>query len=81
MRLEQREIFNNIDSRIQLHLARRARGIVPPATASTAQGEVAVIAKVSDLTSWLSRSEVFAGANLGSTPDGTHIVTARVPLD
>jgi subtilisin family serine protease len=81
MRLEQREIFNNIDPRIQLYLARRARGIVPPATSSTARGEVAVIAKVSDLTSWLSRSEVFPGANLGTTPDGANIVTARVPLD
>jgi subtilisin family serine protease len=81
MRLEQREIFTDIDPRIQLYLNRRARGLVPPATASTAQGEVAVIAKVSNLTSWLSRSEVFAGANLGTTPDGTHIVTARVPLD
>lgn len=81
MRLEQREIFNDIDPRMQLYLARRARGIVPPATASTAEGEVAVIAKVSDLTSWLSRSEVFPGANLGTTPDGAHIVTARVPLE
>ncbi len=80
MRLEQREIFNHIDPRIQLDLARRARGIVPPATASTARGEIAIIAKVSDLTSWSNRSEVFAGANLGTTPDGAHIVTARVPL-
>ncbi|MBE9167138.1 S8 family peptidase [Pleurocapsales cyanobacterium LEGE 06147] len=81
MRLEQREIFHDIDPRIQMYLARRARGIVPPATASTAKGEVAVIAKVSDLTSWLSQSEVFAGANLGTTSDGAHIVTARVPLE
>jgi subtilisin family serine protease len=43
--------------------------------------EVAVIAKVSDLTSWLSRTEVFPGADLGTTPDGAHIVTARIPLD
>ena len=81
MRLEQREIFNPIDPRIQLYLARRARGIVPPATASTAKGEVAVIAKISDLTSWLSRSEVFAGADLGITLESAHIVTARVSLD
>lgn len=81
MRLEQRELFTDIDPRIQHYLARRARGVVPPATSSTAQGEVAVIAKVSDLASWLNRSEVFAGANLGTTPDGAHIVTARVPLD
>lgn len=81
MYIQLQEIFNDIDPRIQLHLERRARGLVPPATASTAEGEIAVIAKVSDLTSWLSRSEVFAGANLGNTPDGAYIVTARVPLN
>jgi subtilisin family serine protease len=81
MRIQLQESFTDIDPRIQLHLDRRARGLVPPATASIAEGEIAVIAKVSDLTSWLSRSEVFAGANLGNTPDGAHIVTARVPLN
>jgi subtilisin family serine protease len=81
MRIQLQESFTDIDPRIQLHLDRRARGLVPPATASTAEGEIAVIAKVSDLTSWLNRSEVFAGANLGNTPDGAHIVTARVPLN
>jgi subtilisin family serine protease len=81
MRIQLQESFTDIDPRIQLHLDRRARGLVPPATASTAEGEIAVIAKVSDLTSWLSRSEVFAGVTLGNTPDGAHIVTARVPLN
>lgn len=81
MRIQLQEVFTEIDPRIQLHLARRARGIVPPVTSSTAKGEIAVIAKVSDLTSWLSRSEVFPGANLGTTPDGANIVTARIPLD
>jgi subtilisin family serine protease len=81
MRIQLQEAFTDIDPRIQLHLDRRARGLVPPATALTAEGEIAVIAKVSDLTSWLSRSEVFAGANLGNTPDGAYIVTARVPLN
>jgi len=81
MDIQLQEAFTDIDPRIQLHLDRRARGLVPPATASTAEGEIAVIAKVSDLTSWLSRSEVFAGANLGKTLDGSDIVTARVPLN
>jgi subtilisin family serine protease len=80
MRIQLQEAFTDIDPRIQLHLDRRARGLVPPATASTAEGEIAVIAKITDLTSWLSRSEVFAGANLGNTLDGAYIVTARVPL-
>ena len=81
MQIQLQEVFTEIDPRIQLHLARRARGIVPPVTSSTARGEIAVIAKVSDLTSWLSQSEVFPGANLGTTPDGANIVTARIPLD
>ena len=81
MDLQLREIFNEIDPRIQLYLDRGARGLVPPATSSTQRGEIAVIAKVSDLTSWLNQSEVFAGADLGATADGAHIVTARVPLN
>ena len=80
MRLVSKAIFNNIDPRIQLHLERRTRGIIPPASVSTNEGEIEVIAKVSNLENWLSRSEVFAGANLGTTPDNCHIVTARVPL-
>ncbi|NCJ05426.1 S8 family serine peptidase [Synechococcales cyanobacterium C] len=81
MQIQLQEVFTSIDPRIQLHLDRRARGLVPPATASTAEGEIAVIAKISDLASWLNRSEVFPGANLGNNPDGTYIVTARVPLN
>ncbi len=81
MYLQLREICNEIDPRIQLYLDCRARGLVPPATSSTERGEIAVIAKVSDLTSWLNQSEVFPGANLGATPDGAYIVTAKVPLN
>lgn len=81
MYLEQRQTSSDIDPRIQLHLTRRARGLVPPATSSTARGEIAVIAKVSDLTSWLNQSDIFPGADMGTTPDGAHIVTARVPID
>lgn len=81
MRIQLQEVFTDIDPRIQLYLDRRARGLLPPATVSTAEGEIAVIAKVSDLTTWLSRSEVFPGAILGNTTDGAHIVTARVPLN
>jgi subtilisin family serine protease len=81
MHIQLQQTVTDIDPRIQLHLDRRARGIVLSATASTAKGEIAVVAKISDLTSWQNRSEVFAGADLGTTPDGSHIVTARVPLD
>jgi subtilisin family serine protease len=81
MHVQLQQTVTDIDPRIQLHLDRRARGMVLSATASTAKGEIAVVAKISDLTSWQNRSEVFAGANLGTTPDGSYIVTARVPLD
>jgi subtilisin family serine protease len=81
MRIQLQEAFTDIDPRIQLLLDRRARGIVPLATASTADGEIAVIAKVTDLTSWFNQSEVFAGTDLGQTPDGAYIVTGRVPLN
>jgi subtilisin family serine protease len=80
MRIQLQTAFTDIDPRIQLHLERRARGIAPPATASTAAGEISVIAKVTDLESWLNQSEVFPGANLGNTPDGDYIVTGRVAL-
>lgn len=80
MRIQLQTAFTDIDPRIQLHLERRARGIAPPATASTAEGEISVIAKVTDLESWLNQSEVFPGANLGNTPEGDYIVTGRVAL-
>lgn len=78
---EIREFPENLDPRLQLLLDRRQRGINPPATTSTAEGEIGVIAKVSNLESWLSRTDVFAGADLGVTEDGCHIVTGRIPLN
>ena len=39
-----------------------------------------MIAKVSDLDAWNGMSEVQIGAEVGSTPDGNRLVTARIPL-
>jgi subtilisin family serine protease len=69
-----------IDPRIQYLLDRRSRGLSLEATASTSQGEIAVIAKVSDLSAWSLQSEVYSGASMGKTAEGGFIVTARVPL-
>lgn len=78
--LESTDIFADIDPRLQRLLERKSQGITTVATASTEQGEVAVIAKVNNLEEWLSINEVYRGADLGSTPIGERIVTARVPV-
>lgn len=79
-KLERCKTAAAIDPRIQRLLDRTARGLPLKATASTAEGELAIIAKVSDLEAWFRQSEVFGGATLGTLPDGSHIVTGRVPL-
>ena len=70
LQLESTDIFADIDPRLQTLLERKSRGITTVATASTEEGEVAVIAKVNNLKEWLSMSEVYRGADLGSTPIG-----------
>lgn len=70
-----------MDVRLQRLLAFRQHGRTKPATATTAAGEVAVIAKVSDLAAFEALSEVAPGAVLGDpADDGTSILTARIPV-
>jgi len=80
MYLRKTELFTDIDPRLQLLLDRRNRGITTLPTVSTSVGEIAVIAKVSDLNAWNNMSEVQIGADIGSTVDGHRLVTARIPL-
>ncbi|MBV6625742.1 MAG: S8 family peptidase [Rivularia sp. (in: Bacteria)] len=80
MRFECTDIFADIDPRLQRLIQRRRRGLSTPPTASTEVGEVAVIAKVNDVQAWRSMTEVREGAEVGSTPNGDIIVTARVPV-
>ncbi|MBC8427822.1 S8 family peptidase [bacterium] len=80
MRFRKTEVYSRIDPRLQRLLERRDRGITTEATVSTSVGEIAVIAKVSDLDAWNGMSEVQIGAEVGSTPDGNRLVTARIPL-
>jgi subtilisin family serine protease len=81
MNFEKTAITTNLDPRLQQLLERRRRGLIPTATTSTERGEIAVIAKVTDIDAWRSMSEVREGANLGSDPSsGGRLVTARIPL-
>ena len=80
LQLESTDLFADIDPRLQRLLERKSRGMTTVATASTQEGEVAVIAKVNNLQEWLSINEVYPGADLGSTSIGERIVTARVPV-
>ncbi|MEM6251330.1 MAG: S8 family peptidase [Cyanobacteria bacterium P01_D01_bin.156] len=80
MYFETNQIAHKVDPRIQFYLELMSEGMVIPATCSTSNNKMAILAKVSDLTSWLDISEVSAGADLGKTSEGAHIVTAKIPL-
>ena len=81
MRFESTHVFADIDPRLQRLMQRRRHGLTTPPTASTEQGEVAVIAKVRDIEAWRSMTEVREGlATARSTATGEIIVTARVPV-
>ena len=70
-----------MDPRLQKLVAFGRHGVRKAATASTMRDEVAVLAKVSDLTAWENLSEVRPGAVIGETAvDGTTLVTARIPV-
>lgn len=69
----------DMDSRLQVAIARRKMGVPGIARASTGANEIAVIAKVDDINAWEKLSEVRAGITLGSS-DGLHIVTGRIPI-
>ncbi len=81
MEFEKTDIYADLDPYFQRLLEQRNRGLRTQPTASTEAGEVAVIAKVSDLDAWNNLSSVRTGADIGSTPDGYHLVTARIPLN
>ncbi|MCX7593811.1 MAG: S8 family peptidase [Fischerella sp.] len=80
LQFESTDIFADIDPRLQRLLERKRRGISIAATTSTEEEEIAVIAKVNNLEQWLCMNEVYPGADLGSTPAGERIVTARVAV-
>jgi hypothetical protein len=69
----------NMDPRLQALVTRMRSGATKIASASTAENEAAVIARVTDPDAWLSLSEV-RDANLIGKADGGSIVTGRIPV-
>lgn len=70
----------SMDPRLQLLVGRMRSGVTKAATASTAENEVAVIARVSDADAWLNLSEVRDATVIGKTEDTHSIVTGRIPV-
>src|SRR5262245_55845917 len=60
-----------MDPRLLRLLAFQQQGLSKPPTASTAQGEVAVVAKVSDVEAWEALSEVQPGVVIVGAGTGT----------
>lgn len=79
MILEETSIFSKIDPKLQNLLHRREQGMTSPATSSTREGEIAVIARVSSVEEWENLSEVYVGATIGKVSDGM-LVTGRIPV-
>lgn len=69
----------HMDPRLQLLVASMRTGTVKTATASTAEDEVGVIARVSDSDAWLSLSEVRDATVIGIISHHS-IVTGRIPV-
>lgn len=69
-----------LDPGLQRLIERRRRGEPLAASASTAPGEVAVVAIVEDVDAWLARPDVLAGYTVGEAAKGRWVVTGRVPV-
>ena len=69
-----------MDPRLQLLIAQMRSGVSKLASVSTAENEVAVIARVTDADSWLSLSEVRDATFIGKTGGESSIVTGRIPV-
>ncbi len=78
MKLIHTSIMCSIDPHFQRLLSRKQRGLSCPPTSSTDVDEVAVFARVRDVKTWESLSEVKVGAIIGKLKDST-LVTARIP--
>jgi hypothetical protein len=70
----------DMDPRLQLLVASMRSGIAKAATASTAENEAAVIARVSDADAWLSLSEIRDATVIGKLGDTHSVVTGRIPV-
>ncbi len=69
-----------MDPRLQLLVTQMRSGVAKTASVSTAENEVAVVARVTDPGGWTNLSEVRDATVIGMTSDGTTIVTGRIPV-
>jgi subtilisin family serine protease len=74
------QVETSMDPRLQLALANYRVGKRGPEFASTAGDEIAVIARVNSVEAWNSLADIDPGVVLGKTPDGSTIVTGRLPV-
>ena len=70
----------DMDPRLQLLIAQMRSGVNKMAAVSTAENEVAVIARVTDADAWLNLSEVRDATVIGKTGGDSSIVTGRIPV-
>lgn len=70
-----------MDARLMLAIINRQRGKQALSITSASSDEVAVVARVADAALWRELPDVLPGAQLGTTPDGSAIVTGRVAID
>lgn len=80
MYLEQTDIYQAMDPKLQRVLDRRQRGLRTLATGSSSADEIGVIALVSDRDAWRDLSEVREGAELAQLDGGDWLVTGRIPM-
>ena len=70
----------DMDPRLQLLIAQMRSGVTKTASVSTAENEVAVIARVTDADAWSNLSEVRDATVIGKTGGDSSIVTGRIPV-
>lgn len=76
------DVPDGIEPRLQLAIANFRSGKLGPTLSSTANDEVAVVARVASVEEWEAIPDVDPGIVLGPTEDGkSWIVTGRFPLD
>ena len=70
----------DMDPRLQLLIVQMRSGVTKTASVSTAENEVAVIARVTDADVWLNLSQVRDATVIGKTGGDSSIVTGRIPV-
>ena len=73
--------ITQMDPRLQRIILMRRTGLRKKATTSTAEDEIAVLAKVASTEEWFNMTEVRAGVTIGKSEDQQgFIVTGRIPI-